>query len=120
MVTINNGIVRTFVFHNEVDGCLNAKYMNEDERLPYGETCVLKNRNRNLQGFAGDYSATWFEQNDQQVAANLSIVQNPDNNAGSANTFHLEWTRDDNTRIFEGIGMLYGDLLVGTYWEIRE
>jgi hypothetical protein len=49
MITINHGVVGTLVFRNEGDGCLNAKYMNEDE---HAETSVLQPRTlviRNLQ-----------------------------------------------------------------------
>ena len=115
MVNNGNGIIGTFVFRNEGDGCLNAKYMNEHEMLPYGETCVLQDQNRNHQGFIGNYSTTWFEQNQINQTAVLSINPNNSNNAGNANSFVLEWRRNGNL-IFKGIGMVYGEVLVGAYW----
>ena len=117
MVTVNNGIVGTFVFRNEGDGCLNAKYMNEDERLPYGETCVLTIRLPEHEGFVGQYKTVWFERNGQHVAANLSIDFAVDESASNAITFNLRWTGDSNQLLFKGIGMRYGDLLIGSYWE---
>jgi len=117
MVTINNGIVGTFVFRNEGDGCLNAKYMNEDERLPFTESCVLQQRNPNHQGYIGRYETAWFERNRIRQGGVLSIDQNTGNNAANAFTFFLEW-RQQNNLIFQGIGMVSGELLVGAYWGI--
>jgi hypothetical protein len=117
MVNNGNGIIGTFVFRNEGDGCLNVKYMNEHENIPYGETCVLQHRNPGHRGFPGDYSTVWFEQTNRTVVANLSIQNNI---AGNTNTFDLKWTiAGATTPIFTGIGMIYGELLVGAYWGVN-
>lgn len=109
-------IIGSFVFRNEGNGCLTSKFQHEDSReCPFTEASKLIGNPHPADRFIGVYRTVWLEDNDRHVPAELIIERHPDN----AELYRLTWlsigTPADT--LFWGCGMLYGDLLVGAYWD---
>jgi hypothetical protein len=109
-------IIGSFVFRNEGDGCLTSKYHHSDSvDGPLTEACKLTTTVIPNDAFVGTYRTVWLDEKNIHVAAELSIARK----SPHTNLFELIW-RDANMPskiLFEGSGMLYGDLLVGCYWD---
>lgn len=111
-----NQIIGSFVFRHEGDGCLTSKFHHGDSReCPFTEACKLISAPNLNDSFVGSYSTVWTEDNNRHVSAELIIERHPNNN----DIFRLKWVTSklQNSLIFEGTGMLFNDLLVGTYWD---
>jgi len=108
---MNRNIIGTLIFRNEGNNCLTSKYFNGSAEGPFTETCKLKEADKEWNdGFCGVYTTVWIEDGHKHVKAELTI------NRLKNNTYKMKWTKKNNL-IFEGIGMLVGDLLVGAYWD---
>lgn len=111
-----NQIIGSFVFRNEGDGCLTSKYHHGDStECPFTEACKLITAGNQNDRFVGTYRTVWLEDNNTHIPAELLIERHPANN----NIFRLFWrdTTNNNSLIFEGTGMLFANLLTGTYWD---
>lgn len=109
-----NQIIGSFVFRNEGDGCLSSKYHNGDSpNSPFIEGCKITSPPSLLSPYLGTFRTIWLDER-TFVPANLTISRHRTN----ANLFELFWNNlETNRLIFEGTGMLFNDLLVGTYWD---
>jgi hypothetical protein len=103
-------IIGAFVFKNDGDGCLTAKWINNDELTPYPEACKSLDEITSIVPFVGLYKSTWIEDSNQVRESDLTITYLP------SGVYDLFWRRD-NTLIFSGRGMIYNDLLIGSYWD---
>jgi len=103
-----------FVFRNEGDGCLTSKWINDTANTAYVESCKLL-PDENQDGFRGRYRSSWTEDNNITVECDLLIEPHRQNRQ----LFQLTWRRTGNagTVLFQGIGMMHGDLMMGSYWE---
>ena len=108
-------IIGAFVFRNEGDGCFTSKYHHGDsDGSPFVEACKLIRRHIvTTDPFIGTFRTIWIQDGNIGVTAELII-----NNHSRANLYELLW-RDMDTSIiiFRGTAMLFGELLVGTYWD---
>ncbi|MBA4241441.1 MAG: hypothetical protein C0448_12000 [Sphingobacteriaceae bacterium] len=105
-----NKIIGAFVFKDDGDGCLTAKWLNNDESTPYPEACKLIEGTKGEKKFEGKYISTWIEDSTKVKHSNLSIISPSDG------IYDLIWSNATST-IFTGRAMLYGDLLIGSYWD---
>ena len=115
MAKFQNQIIGSFVFRNEGDGCLTAKYFESDSRQgPFTESCKLVGQPSLNSPFIGNYITSWIEEGNRIQNGILVIEESHDNQ----NLFSLRWFRDANESdlLFEGFAMRYENLLVGTYW----
>lgn len=103
-------IIGAFVFKDDGDGCLTAKWLNNNESTPYPEACKLTTKEEGSSAFEGTYTSTWIETNNVVVESSLTIKRL------SSGVYDLLWFRGTTT-IFTGRAMLYGDLLIGSYWD---
>jgi hypothetical protein len=110
-----NKVLGYFVFQQVGDGCLLAKYSNWTLRSPLTEAAKLTPMDQTVEAFVGQYFSTWidnpalgdpFQQTDRAV---LKIQRKQ----GTTGIFTLLW---DNGQKFSGEGMLFNNLLVGSYW----
>jgi len=116
MPKLSNQIIGSFVFRHEGDGCLTSKYHHGDSmECPFTEACKLIGSANPNDRFAGTFRAVWLEDNNAHIPAELFIERHPANN----NIYRLFWSdkNNNNRLIFEGTGMLFDNLLVGTYWD---
>lgn len=108
-------IMGVCVFRNEGDGCLTSKYVNEMSD-PFTESCKLIARENDDQ-FSGRYQTTWLERMDngdiRTRSGELLISQNPE-----FSSLSLRWVPQRGGEEYEGVGMLFGDLLVASYWSL--
>jgi hypothetical protein len=103
----------TFVFERIGDGCLTSKYCHRTSERPFSETCVSVEHHEH-NNFEGQYRTVWLEESGNtmnSVDALLEIVPKP------SGMFNVRWDIISGGR-YEGIAMLYGDLLVGHYWSV--
>lgn len=107
-------MIGTFVFRFEGDGCLTSKYLNQGQATPYVEACKLKEAPSDIDNFSGRFDTVWIEENNKCVCAELSIIKK------TSDSYELIWYKlnQPESILFNGIGMLYDNLLVGSYWEI--
>ena len=103
-------IIGAFVFKDDGDGCLTAKWLNNDELTPYPEACKLDTKEEGSHIFEGTYTSTWIETRTTGVESSLTIKRLP------SGVYDLLWFRGRET-IFTGRAMLYGELLIGSYWD---
>jgi hypothetical protein len=111
-----NHIIGSFVFRNEGDGCLTSKYHNDGSlEAPFTEACKLIDSADASNNFIGRYRTVWLEDFNNHEAIELLIERSTTN----PSLFKLTWYRPGNLvdPTFEGSGMRYGDLLVGSYWD---
>ena len=109
-----NQIIGSFVLRNEGDGCLTSKYQHGDsDQTPFTESCKLIGPIVPNHRFLGNYRTVWLEDRNRVVSAELRIISDPVN----ASQFRFTWLDDAGTTIFEGTGMLFGEFLVGAYWD---
>lgn len=95
------------VFRNDGDGCLSSKYANEVS-APFVEACKLISSNNPNDPFVGTFRTVWLENtSDMPVSTELEIERQANG------TYKLVW---QNPR-YEGIGMIYQNLLVCGYWD---
>lgn len=112
-----NQIIGSFVFRDEGDGCLTSKYQHADSReCPFTEACKIIAATQDDSPFIGTYRTVWLEDWSKPVDAELNIIRHPQN----PRIFKLKWYHPGAPAeiIFDGTGMLYGDLLTGAYWDI--
>jgi hypothetical protein len=115
MAMSKQGIIGSFVFRDEGDGCLTSKYMHDDSlQCPFTEGCKFISASTTMGKFCGIYQSVWIEDNDNYIKAGLSIEKHPKNDS----IYKLRWYEpgDPNAIIFYGTGMLFENLLVGAYW----
>jgi hypothetical protein len=101
------------VFRNEGDGCLTSKYVN-DASSPFTESCKLVNVTNPNDPFEGIYRTAWLERDGDEVFprdGTLKIGRDQNNN------YHLHW-RATAGQSYEGVGMLFNDFLVASYWSL--
>ncbi len=103
-------IIGAFVFKNEGDGCLTAKWINNDELTPYPEACKSLDETTSMVPFEGLYKSTWIEDRDKVRECDLTITRL------ASGVYDLFWRRG-NKLIFSGRGMIYNDALIGSYWD---
>lgn len=111
-----NKVLGYFVFQNVGNGCLISKYSNWTLPSPLTE-CAKKLRKSEptKDDFEGEYNSTWIENPEHPTPtervrqATLTIKTKPN----TEGIYVVEWS-DEAT--FHGEGMLFNDLLVGTYW----
>jgi hypothetical protein len=109
-------LIGSFVFRDEGDGCLTSKYHHEDSReCPFTEAAKLISKNESTREFIGSYRSVWLEDANTHIPAILVIEPHRLNTA----LFKLTWHEPDDPTdiIFRGSGMLYENLLVGSYWD---
>jgi hypothetical protein len=109
-------IIGSFFLRDEGDGCLTSKYHHGDSlEGPFTEACKLTDQSTSNERFVGTYRTVWLEDDNEHLAAELLIERHPRNTA----IFRLFWrdAANNNRNIFEGTAMLFGTLLVGTYWD---
>lgn len=107
-------IIGSFVLRNEGDGCLTSKYQHADSsQTPFTESCKLIGPISPNHRFIGDYRTAWLEDNNKVMSSTLSIITDPIN----TNQFKLTWSNNFGVILFEGTGMLFGEILVGAYWD---
>lgn len=106
-----NTVIGSFVFRDDGDGCLSSKYINNHTPTPFAECAKLLPRNTGGEKFEGTYNSVWLENNGSFPAV-LHIAK------VSPHKYQLKWWREE-ALAFIGEGMLYGELLVGAYWEVR-
>lgn len=107
-----NQIIGSFVFRNEGDGCLTSKYQNADSiEAPFVECSKLLRPISQTDVFVGEYRTTWIQEGSAENCT-LTIARALNN----ANMFSITWSTNQNSH-FTGTGMLYGELLVGAYWD---
>lgn len=104
------------VFRNEGDGCLTSKYVNEQSD-PFTESCKLTNRENMNDQFSGRYQTSWIERmNNGEIrtrSGELVIALN-----AQLSNYTLRWTPQSGGEEYEGVGMLFGNLLVACYWSL--
>jgi hypothetical protein len=109
-----------FVFRNEGDGCLTAKFMHDEKGGPFTESCVLTDllNDRSLEissgSFLGDYTCTWIGGTNKHLGNGILTIRKQPTNVA---LYELSWLNPKSQLIFSGTGMLFEKLLVGTYWE---
>ncbi len=105
-------IIGAFAFTNEGDGCLTAKWINNDELTPYPEACKLISKDENAQTFEGTYTSTWIETGTTVQESLLTITRLP------SGVYDLLWINNRNqTTLFTGRAMLHREMLIGSYWD---
>ncbi len=102
--------IGAFVFRDDGDGCLTAKWLDNSADTFYPEACKLIANTGGEHKFEGQYISTWIEQSVIVVESTLTISQS---NPG---IYTLEWVTTDSHR-FHGKAMTFGDLLIGSYWD---
>ena len=108
----NKNLVGTFVFRNEGDGCLTSKYFHGNQDYPFVEACKRQRSSKPKEdGFDGLYTTVWIQDDNIPQDSELRIRWNK-----KGNTYNLTWS-DNKKIIFQGIGMIYDELLVGAYWD---
>lgn len=111
-------LVGSFVFRNEGDGCLTSKYHHFGSPTgPFTEASKVKSKPPSIiDEFSGIYETTWLEEFNNHEYSDLEIKPNHPN----SNIFDVIWYNPQNKseHYFEGTAMLFGDLLVGAYWNI--
>ena len=103
-------IIGSFVFRDEGDGCLTSKYINRGMTSALTESAKLqgpKSKNK----FCGKYFSVWLDSPVDQNHSFLEITQTPGND-----DYELTWSNSKHPVLYKGQGMLFGDLLVGSYW----
>jgi hypothetical protein len=102
-----------FVFKDEGDGCLTAKWNNDVVPDPQSEACKLINGASKGVQFIGTYKTVWTEGNSAHDCQ-LDITPHPKD----PNQFAIRWY-DVKHGIdkFHGVGMLCGGMLIGAYWD---
>ena len=103
-------VIGAFVFKDDGDGCLTAKWLNNDELTAYPEASKLIKNTNGEKKFEGQYTSTWIEGGSHIVQSTLSIT------SPSNGIYDLFWSRGSVT-IFTGRAMIYGELLIGSYWD---
>ncbi len=112
---MTKNIIGCFVFRDEGDGCLTSKWMNDSPESPFTEGCKILDREKRQFGkFYGTYETVWVEDDNKHAKAHLLIEKNPKNPKTYKLRWYKPWKKEDI--IFEGIGMLFEDKLVGSYW----
>jgi len=113
-----------FIYRDDGDGCLAGKYVNISSQ-PFGETAKRRPaRPEDTRPFCGVYNTVWLETSNgtiTNIPAILTIDYDP-----NIQKYDLRWNSDPNNPntpnslrlLYEGVGMLYGDLLVGGYWSV--
>ncbi len=104
-------VVGAMVFSNSGDGCLSSKYINEGSKGAYTETCKLIIPDANGLSFCGNYTTVWLQDGGHE-AGELEITYDK-----ALECYKFYW-RQNGKDIYEGTGMLYGELLVGSYWNV--
>jgi hypothetical protein len=111
-----NQIIGSFIFRNEADGCLTSKYHHADSPDgPFSESCKLITESNSSDNFLGTYRTTWLDDRNS-IDNSLLIIER---NVRNINLFRLTWQREGASGdiIFEGSGMIFGEFLVGAYWD---
>ena len=103
-------IFGSFVFRDEGDGCLTSKYINKGMTSPLTECSKLHNKTGNDK-FVGYYFSVWLDSPSDGNNSFLEILKRTTNDY-----YDLVWIDSKKVHIYEGQGMLFGDLLVGCYW----
>lgn len=103
-------LIGSFVFRHEGDGCLTAKYLNDNIQTPFTECCKQKGTSDPNNPFIGSFTSTWIEALDQHEIATLEIGRTGD-------IFELKWWvhGKGSTPTFTGKAMLYHGQLIGHY-----
>jgi hypothetical protein len=101
-------VIGSFVFRNEGDGCLTGKYINRGMISPLTESSKIQGQMSNDR-FSGRYFTVWLDTATFPGSSFLDITRNNE-------SYDLIWTLSDSRRIYAGQGMLFGDLLLGSYW----
>lgn len=101
-------IIGSFVFRDDGDGCLSAKYHNQVMRSPLVESCK-RTSTFHADPFEGVFFTVWIEGGTTPETAELRISRRGD-------VYQLTWT-SNNVVVFRGQGMLYDGVLTGFYWD---
>jgi len=112
MITPDQFLVGSFIFRNQGDGCLLSKYVNNIALDPYVEACKMIPGEPLGNPFEGRYTSVWIEDNGVRLDCVLIISTIPNNR------YELQWRDRQGRSLYEGIGMLFESLLVGSYWRV--
>ena len=114
----SNTLVGSFVFRNEGDGCLTSKYHRIGSvEGPFTEASKLIPNSKKLpDAYTGKYETVWIEDYTNCECCELEIKYS----TSSSKIFDLVWynPKKKSERYFEGTAMLFGELLVGAYWDV--
>lgn len=103
----------SFVFRDEGDGCLTSKYVNT-RSMPFVEAAKLRGNVSEKGRFYGVYDTVWLETDGTSITHTRALLTITRDALGN---YELKWQTDVNSPpFFEGIGMLFENLLVGGYW----
>jgi hypothetical protein len=106
-------LIGCLTLRNEGDGCLTSKYMNNTiDPGPFTEACKLMPGTGIAATFCGRYKTVWIESGLVDKSAELRISLR----LHYPGIYDLEWHNSSGITIFYGTGMLFGELLVATYW----
>ncbi len=100
-----------FVFRNQGHGILSSTYFNTQTPKPYPEIAILTGEGNESNAFLGRFETVWIEAT-RNVHGHITISRNQNYQLG----FDLRWAEDDR-HVWEGIGNMEKDFLVGCYWE---
>lgn len=100
-----------FVFKHEGDGCLSGKYFNNGGLEPLSESCKKTGNSDEIDHFIGEFTSAWIDTKGGTDNSLLSIEKI------KSGIYKLEWKRANGVLVFHGRGMIYGDILVGNYWD---
>ncbi len=104
-------VMGAFVFRDEGDGCLVAKYIEHNQLTPYTESAKSLPGPVALFSFEGKYNTAWVEHKTPFASCEIHIVKTGD-------IYRLKWSVNNSTCIYEGTAMLFAGNLVGCYWMI--
>lgn len=102
-------IIGAFVFEDAGNGCLTGKWLNNDELTPYPEASKLRKVNEGRHPFEGTYKTTWIQLTEEVEHTDLLIE------FISQDVCKVQWLKNGKL-IYDGRGMLFKGMLIGSYW----
>ena len=112
----NGKIKGAFVFRNDGDGCLAAKYLEHNESDPFPESCKKISNDEDTPGdfFTGTFNTSWLEApsiSGERAKLSITCIKN-------TNVYDLKWNAIEvnSSLSYRGKAMLYDGLLIGSYW----
>ena len=109
MTNSKQSIIGSFIFRNEGDGIISAKWFNNLMDYPMGESATLIDPTKIAAEFSGEYYSTWLENGSPKTATLEISIKN-------GSKYNLIWKKG-NKKVFYGEAMLYNGLLFGYYWD---